>query len=64
MLQGPFVQRILPSGRIVAILHEMGLCSCFELNNAYLHVGKNHYLIEMRSNMFKKSDFLQRNATY
>ena len=39
------------------------VCSCFELSNAYLHVEKD-YLIEINSDSFKKSDLLQRNATY
>ena len=42
----------------------MGLCSCFKLSNAYLHIGNKHYLIKMKSDLFKKSLFLQRNATY
>ena len=31
---------------------------------AYLHVGKKHYLIEMKRYIFKRSGFLHRNATY
>ena len=49
------------------VLYEMGLCSCFELSDAYLHciqLEKNkHYLIEMKSDMFKKSFLLKRNTT-
>jgi len=36
----------------------------FELSNASLHVGKKNYLIEMKSDIFKKFFLLQRNATY
>ena len=43
---------------------EMGRCSCFEFSNAYLHVGKNCIPDQMKSGIFNKSDFLQRNATY
>ena len=46
------------------VRYEMGLCSCFKLSNAYLHIGNKHYLIKMKSDLFKKSLFLQRNATY
>ena len=45
------------------VRYEMGLCSCFELRNSYLHVEKKHYLIEMKRDIFKRSGFLQRNAT-
>ena len=42
------------------VRYEMGLW----IKNAYLHVGKKHWLIEMKRYIFKRSGFLQRNATY
>ena len=41
------------------VRYEMGLW----IKSAYLHVGKN-WLIEMKRYIFKRSGFLQRNATY
>ena len=40
--------------------YEMGLW----MKNAYLHLGKKHWLSEMKRYIFKRSGFLQRNATY
>ena len=47
MLQGLFVQR-------ASVHYEVGLCSCFELRNAYLHFEEKHYLIEMKKYIFKR----------
>ena len=45
------------------VRYEMGLRSCFELRK-FTCWGKKHYLIEMKRYIFKRSGFLQRNATY
>ena len=46
------------------VRYEMGLCSCFELKNAYLHVGEKHYLIKMKWFSAKECCLLKRNTLF
>ena len=55
----------LPSRSIVPSSLWNGSVLMFQLTKQCLFTyWEKHYLIDMKSDMFKKSDFLQRNATY
>ena len=54
----------LPSRRIVPSTVLNGSVLMFWIKRCIFTCWKNHYLINMKSDTFKKSDFLQRNATY